>query len=158
VLFIDEAYALDDAGGQYAFGQESIDTLLKSMEDHRDRLAVIVAGYAESIDRFVATNPGLQSRFTRYITFEDYAPAELLQIFERFCTTGGYRLDRDAQLAAQAVCQRLWDQRDGNFGNGRVIRTLFERTVEAQADRLASDAGADAVELAAAHILAAESR
>ncbi|MEM9510392.1 MAG: AAA family ATPase, partial [Cyanobacteria bacterium P01_E01_bin.35] len=137
VLFIDEAYTLKPENAGKDFGQEAIDTLLKRMEDYRDRLVVIVAGYPNEMSRFINSNPGLESRFTRYFTFEDYQPAELLAIYQRICTTNHYELSSEAEIALLSKLQNLYQHRDKNFGNGRLVRNLFERTIEKQASRLA---------------------
>ena len=137
VLFIDEAYTLKPENAGKDFGQEAIDTLLKRMEDYRDRLVVIVAGYPNEMSRFIESNPGLQSRFTRYFTFEDYQPDELLAIFKKICDSNNYRLDTTAKKALLIKFTKLYDRRDKNFGNGRLARNLFEKTIERQAKRLA---------------------
>ncbi|GAC1316505.1 MAG: hypothetical protein NVSMB12_13350 [Acidimicrobiales bacterium] len=139
VLLIDEAYGLSRAGD--AFGQEAIDTLVKLMEDHRDDLVVVVAGYPEEMAGFVASNPGLASRFPRTINFPDYTGAELLDIFGQLCADNAYRLDPEARAAAQAVFDA--QPRGRGFGNGRVARNLFEAAVERQASRLVT-AGSEA--------------
>lgn len=137
VLFIDEAYTLKPKDAGKDFGQEAIDTLLKRMEDYRDRLVVIVAGYPNEMSRFIESNPGLQSRFTRYFTFEDYQPDELLAIFHKICDSHHYQLDKAAQKALLTKFTQLYDRRNNNFGNGRLARNLFEKTIEKQAARLA---------------------
>ncbi len=137
VLFIDEAYTLKPENTGKDFGQEAIDTLLKRMEDYRDRLVVIVAGYPDEMSRFIESNPGLQSRFTRYFTFEDYQPEELLAIFEKICQSNHYQLDTQAKEVLVTKFTELYNQRDRNFGNGRLVRNLFEKTLEKQANRLA---------------------
>jgi TPR repeat protein/SpoVK/Ycf46/Vps4 family AAA+-type ATPase len=142
ILFIDEAYAL--AGGESDFGQEAIATLLKEMEDKRDRLAVIVAGYTQPMRRFIEANPGLQSRFTRYIEFPDYNAEELLQIFSIRCTEEQIALGVGARERAAEIITWMHANRTDNFGNARDIRTLFERTMEQQATRLSLDEAADA--------------
>lgn len=138
VLFIDEAYSLapaSDAGRD--FGQEAIDTLLKAMEDHRDDFVVIVAGYASLMPRFIESNPGLKSRFSKYLTFEDYTGSQLYDIFLGRVRKNDYRLDAEAGEAVRERLTRLYEHRDGNFGNARDVRNLFEKIVSHQADRVA---------------------
>ncbi|WP_395713014.1 right-handed parallel beta-helix repeat-containing protein [Reyranella sp.] len=150
VLFIDEAYALarQEASGS-DFGKEALDTLLKEMEDRRDQLAVIVAGYGEEMHQFVETNPGLRSRFTRYIEFADYEPEDLYRIFRHLCARGGYRLGPLAEQRARTAISALYGGDPRTFGNARAARTLFERTIESQAARIIADPGADPSELVA---------
>jgi len=139
VLFIDEAYALvprDSSGGR-DFGQEAVDTLLKRMEDYRDRLVVIVAGYTDEMETFIESNPGLKSRFNRYYFFSDYEPKELLAIYEKMAGKSHFHLTQEAQQALLDLFNVLYDQRDCTFGNGRLVRNLFEKTLERQANRLA---------------------
>ena len=134
VLFIDEAYALNGRGDN-DFGQEAIDTVLKAMEDHRDDLIVIAAGYDDLMDAFIHSNPGLESRFNRFLHFEDYTEEELLKIFRLRCEKGGYTLSDEA---AEAVQERIHGENGPSFGNARGVRNLFERTLVRQADRLAA--------------------
>ncbi len=138
VLFIDEAYALipDDIGGR-DFGQEAVNTILKRMEDYRDRLVVIVAGYTEEMDRFILSNPGLKSRFSRYFYFDHYKPEELTQIFDSFCKNAEFKVPGDARERAMTLFTSLYEKRDRTFGNGRAVRNIFERIVERQANRIA---------------------
>jgi phage tail protein X len=136
VVLIDEAYGLSRAGD--AFGQEAIDTLVKLMEDHRDDLVVIVAGYPEEMAGFIAANPGLASRFPRTIDFPDYTEDELVGIFRTLCEDNAYRLDAEGE---QRLRQALAAQPRGRgFGNGRVARNLFEAAVERQASRIVGTA------------------
>lgn len=136
VLFIDEAYSLA-SGGENDFGREAIDTLLKAMEDHRDNLVVIVAGYDEPMERFLESNPGLESRFNKYISFPDYTGEELLAIFDSLCSKNGYTPTEEAHTRAAELFRDLYETRDDNFGNGRDVRNLFENIIGRQADRLA---------------------
>jgi len=132
VMLIDEAYGLSRAGD--AFGQEAIDTLVKLMEDHRDDLVVIVAGYPVEMAGFIAANPGLASRFPRTIDFPDYTEDELVAIFRKLCEDNAYRLDEASEARLR---QALATQPRGQgFGNGRVARNLFEAAVERQASRI----------------------
>ena len=135
VLFIDEAYALNGKGDN-DFGQEAIDTLLKAMEDHRDDLVVIVAGYDGLMEKFIHSNPGLESRFNRYLHFDDYSLDEMLEIFKMQCRKSQYTLSPDAE---QDVKDFIYDENaDGiTFGNARGVRNLFEQILTAQANRLA---------------------
>ena len=138
VLFIDEAYALSGEGPDDQFGQEAIDTLVKLMEDKRDVLAVVVAGYSDRMEEFLHSNPGLESRFNRFFHFEDYTAPELREIFRRIATKSQYTLTPAASTAVQAALAAACAERDERFGNAREARTLFERMIERQADRLAS--------------------
>jgi SpoVK/Ycf46/Vps4 family AAA+-type ATPase len=133
VLFIDEAYALA-RGEARDFGPEAVETLLKRMEDHRHRLVVIVAGYPELMRRFLESNPGLQSRFSREIVFPDYTTAELVSISERFAADAEYGFAEDALTTLWSVLDNA--KRGERFGNARFARTLFEQALNAQALRL----------------------
>ena len=137
VLFIDEAYSLA-SGGENDFGRESIETILKAMEDHRDDFVVIVAGYDEPMEKFINSNPGLQSRFNKYMYFPDYNGEEIMAMFRINCKKNGYTLDPEAEEYAQAFFNDLYENRDDNFGNGRDVRNRFEDVVSRQADRLAA--------------------
>lgn len=138
VLFVDEAYALTAGKDKHDFGYEAVDTLLVEMENHRDDLAVIVAGYPEPMKEFLGSNPGLKSRFNKFIDFPDYVPDELMAIFEGMVSKNGYRLSEQAKGKAQAIFQTLYDQRDENFANGRTVRNFFEKVMIHQANRLAT--------------------
>ena len=145
VLFIDEAYSLIGTGQDY--GKEAIATLLKRMEDNRDRLVVILAGYSKEMQDFINTNPGLQSRFNRYIDFPDYSAAELLQIFEKNVEKFDYKLEKEALVAMSEYFQHAVENKDANFGNARFVRNIFEKTLEKQANRLSTDPDLDTNEL-----------
>lgn len=138
VLFIDEAYTLAK-GSENDFGQEAIDTLLKRMEDDRDRLVVIVAGYTNEIKTFIESNPGLSSRFNRYINFPDYSKAELVEIFKRLATKYHYTLSDQAEQTLSALLEEALSKESDHFGNGRYVRNLFEKVIERQANRLAKE-------------------
>src|SRR6266571_910189 len=135
VLFVDEAYALAREGERLDFGDEAIETLLKRMEDNRHRLVVIVAGYPRLMRRFLESNPGLRSRFSREIVFPDYSEDELVAIFQRFATEAEYTLGDGAEGALRVIFEHA--ERDEGFGNARFARTLFEQSLNAQALRLA---------------------
>ena len=137
VLFIDEAYALTQRRGENDFGQEAVDTLLKAMEDHREDLVVIAAGYEALMKGFVSSNPGLASRFNRFIHFPDYTPQEMLAIFEMQCAKGCYTLEEGARQAAAAYLERKGGDAAA-FGNARGVRNLMERILVSQANRLAA--------------------
>ena len=135
VLFIDEAYALTNRGGT-DYGQEAVDTLLKAMEDHRDDLVVIVAGYTELMKEFVHSNPGLESRFNRFMFFPDYTIDEMVGIFDMRCGKSGYTLAEGAEETLREILAE--ESKDvESFGNARGVRNLFERAIACQADRLA---------------------
>ena len=138
VLFIDEAYALANQDNANDFGREAIEVLLKGMEDHRDDLIVIVAGYTDLMANFIHANPGLESRFNKYFYFEDYDGGQLAEIFRSMCEKNGYELDEAADKAAAEAFQVLYERRDENFGNARDVRNVFEAAVACQANRVAS--------------------
>ena len=136
VLFIDEAYALNGKS-ENDFGQEAIDTILKAMEDHRDDLVVIVAGYTDLMDRFIHSNPGLESRFNRFLLFEDYTSDEMLDIFKMQCKKGCYQLsDGVEELVRDYITEENGDPE--TFGNARGVRNIFEHILVAQNNRLAA--------------------
>ena len=155
VLFIDEAYALarsePGTSDRDSFGQEAIDTLLKAMEDNRDQLVVIVAGYTAPMQRFLVSNPGLQSRFTRFVDFPDYSPAELLKIFSDLASRQGYTLADDALKRASDLLEQAFQRRGERFGNARLVRTMFERATVRLSDRLAQDPDITREELTTLH-------
>lgn len=136
VLFIDEAYALVKNAHETDYGHEAIATLLKLMEDHRDDLIVIVAGYTEEMTEFIDSNPGLKSRFTRYIHFDDYQASDLLRIFRRLCDKNELRFRADAWEKSRQIINSRWQARGDNFGNAREVRTFFEEVMQAHANRL----------------------
>ena len=138
VLFIDEAYSLVPEGGSgNDYGQEAISTILKRMEDYRDRLVVIVAGYKNEMQRFIDSNPGLKSRFNRYIDFPDYTPQELVDIFKMYMKKNQYTMDGDAEAYLKTRFEIIVEKKDRNFGNARFARNVFEKSIQAQANRLA---------------------
>jgi hypothetical protein len=120
------------------FGQEAIDILLKRMEDHRGRLVVIVAGYPDEMERFLSSNPGLKSRFNRYFSFDHYTVEELTEIYQKFCLENNFKLTYESKKCLNNLIYMMCKNRDKNFGNGRAMRNIFEKTLEIQANRLAS--------------------
>ncbi|QDY08127.1 AAA family ATPase [Micromonospora sp. HM134] len=149
VLFIDEAYTLapvDGGGSGHDFGREAVDTLVKLMEDHRDEVVVIVAGYSAQMRTFLAANPGLASRFSKTVEFESYTSPELVQIVERLCRDHHYALEYDTRLALESWFESM--PRTASFGNARVARQTFEEMVSRQAFRLSGSGAASGVELA----------
>ena len=144
VLFIDEAYSLvPEGGGGQDYGQEAISTLLKRMEDYRDRLVVIIAGYKDEMQRFIDSNPGLQSRFNRYIDFPDYSGAELSDIFKMYMKKNQYTLTPDAEAYLKEQFDYAVAHKDRNFGNARYARNVFEKSIQQQANRLAGQTNLD---------------
>lgn len=138
VLFIDEAYTLKPENASNDFGQEAIDILLKRMEDYRDELVIIVAGYPDEMERFLLSNPGLKSRFNRYFKFDHYSAQELIEIYQKFCTENKFELTYEAKVSLTRLVNVICQNRSRNFGNGREMRNLFEKTLEMQANRLAN--------------------
>jgi SpoVK/Ycf46/Vps4 family AAA+-type ATPase len=138
VLFIDEAYALTPTGSGNDFGQEAVETLLKMMEDHRHDLIVTVAGYTEKMDEFLSSNPGLRSRFSKFIHFDDYTDKQLVEIFKSFCRKSDFKLTPAAEEELSKIFLILYAGRDETFGNARLARNLFESAISKQATRIVS--------------------
>jgi AAA+ superfamily predicted ATPase len=136
VLFIDEAYALATQDGGRDFGQEAVDTVVKRMEDFRKQFVVIVAGYTEPLKYFVESNPGLRSRFNRFFMFNHFLPQQLHEIMKSFCKSADYHLSEDASDKLLEIFEMLYEKRDEGFGNARVVRNIFERCVQNQANRI----------------------
>ena len=137
VLFVDEAYSLVAESGDDPYGREAVQALLKRMEDNRDRLVVILAGYPEEMDRLIRSNPGLSSRFNSKLTFEDYTPGALGRIFGGMCQTNHYVVTPEAQVRLLIGFQWLYENRDEHFGNGRLVRNIFENAIRRLANRIA---------------------
>lgn len=136
VLFIDEAYTLSNEKSGNDYGQEAIDTLLKLMEDKRDNLIVIVAGYTDLMESFLSSNPGLRSRFNKHIHFQDYTPDELMKIFMSMCKKTGFVVTQGANQLLTAFFHKLYTSRQSDFANGRTVRNIYEKLLTIQADRL----------------------
>jgi len=145
VLFIDEAYALRTEA-EWDFGPEAIDTLLKLMEDHRERIVVIVAGYEKLMEKFLSSNPGLASRFNRYVKFPNYSAEELLEILNRQCEANHYLVDSNAVPHLLEVFRAEISKQGEKFSNARFVRNLFERTIEMQASRLINNSSSSTKE------------
>lgn len=148
ILFIDEAYTLTNGKGQGDFGQEAVDTLLKAMEDHRDDLIVIVAGYTDLMQEFIDSNPGLRSRFNKYIYFDDYNAEEEYEILTRLCKNQDYKLDPKAAKIAKAFFEDRCANKPENYANARDVRNYLEKAVANQATRIVSLKDVDAETLA----------
>ena len=138
VLFIDEAYSLLGRSGE-DYGKEAVATLLKRMEDERGKFVVILAGYTKEMKEFIDSNPGLQSRFSRYIEFPDYNADELYQIFCKQLKQFDYTITPDAAEALQQFFAYQVAHKDANFGNARFVRNIFEHTLQRQAARLSKE-------------------
>ena len=136
VLFIDEAYALVPENSSQDYGLEAISTLLKRMEDDRDKLVVIIAGYTNEMKRFIDANPGLQSRFNRYIDFPDYSSGELTEIFKMYLRKNQYNITPAAEEILKEKLDYAIAHKDRNFGNARYVRNMFEKAIQQQANRL----------------------
>lgn len=143
ILFIDEAYSLTVGKGDTDYGFEAVDTLLKAMEDHRDDLVVVVAGYPDQMEEFLESNPGLRSRFNTFIHFEDYKPDELLNIFRLSCRNNHYHMGEGVEEHLTAVFTDMYEHRGKDFANGREVRNLFEKSIARQANRLAREGNLD---------------
>lgn len=136
VLFIDEAYALANETPGGDFGQEAIDTLVKAMEDYRDDLIIIVAGYPDLMNNFIQANPGLQSRFQKTLHFPDYTANDLYQVFLKNCKDNDYCLDDSGDQYLRSALEKYVENKDKNFGNARDIRNFLNAAISAQANRL----------------------
>ena len=147
VLFIDEAYTLSVQHGRDQFGQEAIDTRLKLMEDHRDDLIVIVAGYSERMEGFIGSNPGLQSRFNKFITFADYSPSELCEIFQKLAKQNDYNMSPAALSKLHILFEKAYLSRTDKFRNARLARNTFEKAISNHAVRVSTLPSISAEEL-----------
>lgn len=136
ILFVDEAYALTSNKGEGDFGQEAVDTLLKAMEDNRDDLIVIVAGYTNLMEEFLDSNPGLRSRFNRFLTFEDYTAEEQYEILLTMCKAQDYMLSRDAAEEAKRFLTKRTQNKNESFANARDVRNYLEKAISNQATRI----------------------
>lgn len=147
ILFIDEAYSLTHKKESGDYGQEAVDTLLKRMEDDRDDLIVIVAGYPGPMEEFIESNPGLRSRFNKYIRFPDYKDTELMDIFRLMCKENDYLLTESSAFVAETYLRGIAEVKTDNFANARLVRNYFERCVDRQATRICQDPNMDSADL-----------
>ncbi len=138
VLFIDEAYTLVKKDSEKDFGQEAIDTLLKAMEDHRDNLMVIVAGYTDEMNDFISSNPGLKSRFKQVLHFDDYNSEQLNAIFHKTAASDDYTIDSDAEELLHSYFEKMYNNRGPKFGNGRDVRNFYQDVITKLAVRVSS--------------------
>ncbi|MBB6369330.1 AAA family ATPase [Chryseobacterium shigense] len=136
VLFIDEAYALTQNQWGNDFGAEAVNTIIKRMEDYRDDLAVVVAGYTEPMKMFIDSNPGLRSRFNRYFYFEHFTSEQLLQIFEKFCSQFDFSISDESKNKLKEIFSSMDNLKTESFGNARAVRNIFEKSIQNQANRL----------------------
>ena len=136
ILFIDEAYALNSDD---TYGPEAVNTIVKFMEDNRDDFVVIVAGYEQKMTDFINSNPGLHSRFNKYIGFKDYTPEELLEIYLLQTQKVQLKVEEAAKKKVYKLFKKMYEDRDAAFGNGRLSRNIFEKTYEKQANRLVKE-------------------
>jgi len=139
ILFIDEAYTLTHNKESGDYGQEAVDTLLKRMEDDRDDFIVVVAGYTHEMTDFINSNPGLKSRFNKYIYFPDYTTSELMEIFKYMCSSHDYVLTPSAETMAETYLRGMTEAKKENFANARLVRNYFERCVDRQSTRIVQD-------------------
>jgi len=139
VLFIDEAYSLNKVGANNDFGDEAVQVLLKKMEDNRGAFFTIVAGYPDEMDRFLATNPGLRSRFDHHLHFPDFKRSELTEVANTFAKEKGYRFSTDAQEVLSEILSREYLQRDKHFGNARRVRQYVDEILKQQSIRLGKE-------------------
>ena len=139
ILFIDEAYALTNQKGQGDFGQEAVDTLLKAMEDHREDLIVIVAGYTKLMEEFLASNPGLRSRFNKFLYFEDYTAEEEIEILKNNCRKQEYKMTEEALEEATRFFTSRCENKPESYANARDVRNYLEQAISNQANRLMNE-------------------
>lgn len=136
ILFIDEAYSLSNKNSGNDYGKEAIEVLLKEMEDHRDKLVVIVAGYDNLMKDFLSSNPGLESRFNTFIHFEDYSSNELMKIIESIALKNDYIIDEECKKYLEKNFELVYSKKDDDFANARYVRNLFENAIKNQASRI----------------------
>jgi len=139
ILFIDEAYALARSESSNDFGREAIDTLVPMMENHRERLVVIFAGYSQEMSVFMEANSGITSRISYTIDFPDYTGAQLYQIFARMCQQDKRNYPEDVGGKIQEIFEQIYQKREANFGNGRTVRNFYEKMVKSQKTRIVRD-------------------
>jgi AAA+ superfamily predicted ATPase len=137
ILFVDEAYALSSEKGSNDFGEEAIETILKRMDDDRDKFAVIFAGYTGEMQKLIASNVGLESRFSNYFYFSDYNPNELLEMFRQKILRRKFSITQDALDCIGDFFTKLYNEKSDSFGNGRMVRNFYEKIIKAHSNRIA---------------------